>query len=208
MYLLKLFLYDGLRDPLKLFLSLKQQYGDMVKITAPDLGGKAILLSDPKVMREVLIEKQNDFKKPKTPTTRDVKQIMGNGLVTSHGEGWRRQHRILMPHFQNKSVQKMVPVAIEEADRLINRWRNQFSKKNFNLLREMKDVTLRFITRALFDHDLSSEELTKIRQNIDILRSAYRKIRTSLISFPFWIPTPNNIRAKQAQKSLFLLQTA
>lgn len=200
--MLKLFLYEGKRDPLKIMSELKEQYGSVIRVNFPDFGGEALILSDPGAMQDVLLNKQKTFEKPDSPASRDVEEIMGNGLLTTTGDRWRRQHRILMPHFQDNAIDKMVPTVIEETDKLLSRWSSASFNHPFNLFREMKRIGLRFICRALFGYDMSNQEVKDVRGSIDTLRSAYRKRRSSLVTFPFWLPTPNNIRAKRARRVL------
>lgn len=190
------------RDPLKLLGKLKEAYGSKFRVYFPDFGGEALVLSDPEAMEEILLKRQKEFKKPRTSVNADVEQIMGKGLLTTDGDPWRRQHRILMPHFQDNAVESMVPTIIEETERLLDRWSSPGFTRPFDLFSEMKRIGLRFIVRALFSYQLSPDEVRDIRGSIDTLRSAYRHRRTSLITTPFWFPSPNNRRAKQARNRL------
>jgi cytochrome P450 len=200
---LKIFLYEGTRDPLKILTQLKRDYGSTVRVNVPDFGGEILLLSDPDLMEKVLLRRQKEFEKPDTAVSDDVETIMGEGLLTTDGKKWRRQHRLLIPHFQEPSVAEMVPFAVEETERLLDRWSSDSFNQPFSLFREMKRVGLRFISRALFSYQMSSEQTREIRESIDTLREIYRHRRTSLITLPLWVPTPKNRRVKDARDRLY-----
>lgn len=199
---LKIFFLDGVRDPIKILSRLQVDYGSVVRLRFPDFGGQVLLLSDPEMMEQVLLKQQKHFEKPDSAATKDVEEIMGQGLLTTDGEAWRRQHRVLMPHFQENSVDSMIPIAHEETERLLDRWTSSDFNQPFELFPEMKRVGLRFISRALFGYDMTTQEVREIRESIDTLRSVYRHRRTSLITFPLWVPTSRNQSAHDARDRL------
>jgi len=200
---LKIFFLDGTRDPIKILSKLKSEYGSTVRLRFPDFGGEVLLVSDPEIMEQVLLKQQKHFEKPDSAATEDVEEIMGQGLLTTDGETWRRQHRVLMPHFQENSVESMIPIAHEETERLLDRWTAPDFKQPFDLFPEMKRVGLRFISRALFGYEMTEQQVREIRDSIDTLRSVYRHRRTSLFTVPFWLPTSRNRSAHRARDRLY-----
>jgi len=97
----------------------------------PEPGGKALVIRNPDSLREILLERQKQFRKPETQVTDDVRQIMGRGLITSQGEEWKKRHRLLMPHFRDQSVEQMKPQAEDEAEKLVERWSREGFHSHF-----------------------------------------------------------------------------
>jgi cytochrome P450 len=54
---------------------------------------RAHLVSDPKLIRHVLLENASNYDKH-TPAYDAVRVVLGNGMFTSSGSFWKRQRRI------------------------------------------------------------------------------------------------------------------
>ena len=67
------------------------------------------LVSDPALVRHVLLENIDNYDKH-TPAFDAVRVVLGNGMLTSGGEFWRRQRRIAQPAFHGESVRHFAPV--------------------------------------------------------------------------------------------------
>ena len=81
------------RDLLGFFTRCAREYGDVVPVR---LGPqRAILFSDPAHIEEILIARHRDF--VKSAAFRILSRTVGQGLVTSEGEVWLRQRRLIQP---------------------------------------------------------------------------------------------------------------
>ena len=84
------------RDLLGFLTGCSQQYGDIVGLR---LGAtKAVLLNHPDQIEHVLVTGQEDFIKYRF-FWRHVTRVFGNGLLTSSGDLWQHQHRLMAPAF-------------------------------------------------------------------------------------------------------------
>ena len=83
------------RDPIKFVTRLQQEYGDVAAFSL--MGTKAVLISDPKEIERVLLETGKRYSNGKDDPSLAMQKILGNGLVTSEGDFWKRQRKLMAP---------------------------------------------------------------------------------------------------------------
>jgi cytochrome P450 len=83
--------------------------------------------------------------------------LLGNGIMVSEGELWRRQRKMIQPAFHRDVISSMV-AHIRDANRqLLEKWMAcAQQKREINLTQDMSDVTLTIVLRAIFGDDLES----------------------------------------------------
>src|SRR5215472_6895884 len=79
--------FNLLRDPLELMLSAAREYGDIVRI--PVVLQSRILLNHPDYIEQMLLFQQSKFHKS-TLTKVTTERLLGQGLLISEGDFWRR----------------------------------------------------------------------------------------------------------------------
>src|SRR5262245_55242900 len=85
------------RDPLGFFTQAAAQYGDLVHLKS---GGPDIfLLSDPELIKDVLVANHHKFAKGHGLAR--AKVLLGDGLLTSEGSHHRKQRRLVQPAFHH-----------------------------------------------------------------------------------------------------------
>lgn len=84
-------------DPMNFATRLAAKFGGIAEVPMPGRGS-LFLLSDPDLIRETLIDKRALFIKN---TRYDaLRRLLGNGMLLSEHEAWRRQRRLLQPAFK------------------------------------------------------------------------------------------------------------
>ncbi len=146
---------DLVRDPLNFFLSLTRQYGDVVCYRpAPDI---AYLINHPEFVRHILVENNRNYSKD-TYSIQVFKKVVGNGLVTSEGETWRQQRRMLQPAFSHARLRTLDTMIVKAAQAMLARWQRHYqASQAIDISREMASLTLTVTTQALFGIDLGEE---------------------------------------------------
>jgi cytochrome P450 len=136
--------------PLQFLRRLERVYGRMATI---HLGHHPfVLLFRPEQVRYVLMEHPRNF------TSREVNArlsgLLGNGLLNMDGEEHRQHRRIIQPAFHKRRVESYARIMIEYTHDQLDRWQ---PGSVTNIAQDMRRLTLRIVTQALFDVDLNSE---------------------------------------------------
>jgi cytochrome P450 len=142
------------RRPLDGYVRLAARYGDTIAVPyAP--GHSFYVLSRPEQAEYVLAANQDNY--VKAVTYRPLRALIGNGLLTSEGEAWRRHRRLIQPVFSRRHVTSFGPVMTESARRLVARWDPLDEGSVINVSGEMSALALDIVGRALFGSDLSGD---------------------------------------------------
>jgi cytochrome P450 len=146
---------EFVRDPLKFFLNLSREYGDVVCYRpAPDT---AYLINHPDYVRHVLVDNNRNYSK-ETYTNQIFHHVVANGLLTSEGETWRKQRRLMQPAFHKTRLAPLDTMIAGATEGMLERWRAaQAAGQSLDIAREMAALTLTITTRALFGVDLGEE---------------------------------------------------
>ncbi len=143
-----------LGDPLAGYLRLAARYGDVVRVPfAPRRYW--FVLSRPEHAEHVLAANQDNY--VKAFTYRPLRALVGNGLLTSEGEMWRKHRRLIQPVFSRREVTGFGPQMTEGARRLAALWAGLAEGSLVNVAREMSALTLEIVGQALFGADLTGD---------------------------------------------------
>jgi cytochrome P450 len=143
------------RDPLHFFLSLSAEYGDIVCYRrAPD---PAYLINHPDYVRHVLVDNNRNYSKD-TSSNQIFKKVVAEGLLTSEGEVWRKQRRLMQPAFHHARLEPLDAMIAEASEEMLKRWRAlEREHQPVDVAREMAALTVTITTRALFGVILGDE---------------------------------------------------
>ncbi|MEE7626524.1 cytochrome P450 [Methylobacter sp. Wu8] len=188
------FLLGNLRqmkaNPFQALCDWRRDYGDLVSFRLAVR--HFYLISHPKLIEQALIKQSDIFVKmydPKKPT--GLALVLGQGLVTSQGELWQQQRRLMQPVFQRRNLALLLPQIVTAGNNLLARWRLLGDGAHVNLSDEMMQVTLEVITQTMF----STSVLDKIERIAPALDTLLRYAAKSVINplrIPLFIPTQAN----------------
>jgi cytochrome P450 len=135
----------------------------------------------------------------------EIRDLLGNGLLTSDGDEWRRQKRMVQPLFTHRRVAGYVPMMVEEAEGVVDRWRQAADAGDtVDLHGDMTRATLRVVGRALFGTDVD-HAVSVLEDPVPYLsQRAIRRSMSPLKVPPTW-PTPGNKRAARHQAAIYAL---
>jgi cytochrome P450 len=142
------------RDPLGTYRHAMETYGDIVRLVAGPPGRRAVLhaLFAPDHARQVLAGTRGHTKQ--LPLYREIAAALGDGLLTSDGDDWQRQRRLVQPLFTRQRTAGYATVMAEEATRLLEGWEAAAAcGRPLELHREMTGYTMRVLGRLLLGGD-------------------------------------------------------
>ncbi len=179
------------RDPTGYLQQLKQKYGSVVSFRL--LKMQAFLLSDPELVREVLVTQQSKF--ARSPSVRRSKRFLGEGLLTSEGDYHLQQRRLLQPAFHRERLESYSDVMTSYACAVRERLQDG---QEINMWREMMRLTLGIVSRSLFDADVEGET-KKVADAMTVLLRSFRQFQLPLDVLRTKLRSPKARRVERAQ---------
>lgn len=184
-------LLPGGRDWAPFLTDMAQNHGDVVFFKY--LCQPACLVSDPELMAEVLITRQSAFSKSNV-----LRVVLGSGLVTSEGELWRSERRLILEAFHRACLPEYSRVAIRHTERTLAQWRPGETR---DVYRNMTALTVGVAAEAFFGAELGAERNTLL-DALQVAFDAFIVIASQAFLVPAWVPTPNNLRFRRAVRAL------
>jgi len=186
-------------DVLAFFLRAQREGGDVVRVR---VGPANITLAyHPDDIQRVLVNNVDNYTKD-SPGYDRLKRMLGQGLVTSQGDLWKRQRRIANPAFRRGCVSgfagTMGRAVGDCADRLAGA---AAGGEVVDMAEEMTDLTLRIAGETLFGMDISGES-DRIGGALTEAMSWYAEVVGSAFPFLDKLPTPRNLRFKRSVATL------
>jgi cytochrome P450 len=84
-----------------------------------------------------------------------VKILLGNGIMTSESDLWRRQRRMIQPFFHRKVVEKYAALIEQCVDECLARWATLAARHEpIDVTEEMSQLTLDIVLKSIFGSDL------------------------------------------------------
>jgi len=145
-------------ETLATLVGLQRDYGDMVSVVKPN-GRLAYFVNDPDEVRRVLVRRHGRFRKG--PGFERVKMLLGNGLIVSDGDVWRRSRTMIQPAFTRQNVHRLMRVMVECTDRCAVRWAAAArAGETLNITSETCDFALELILISIFGEDYDTRIVT------------------------------------------------
>jgi len=134
------------------FIERCREYGDVVRTRF--LYVHAYFLYNPEDIEALLTTNAKSFRKAGSLRSPFFARLVGNGLVTSEGEFWRRQRRLAQPAFHRQRISSYGETMVDYAQRAMGKWR---PGESFDVSRDMTRLTLEIVVKTLFDADVSND---------------------------------------------------
>ena len=189
--------FPAWRDPLGLFLQSRARYGDVVRFKFGPF--QYYLVNDPNVVKHVLVDNPKGYTKSRNYL--GLKIVLGEGLLTSEGDHWRRQRKLAQPAFHRDKLAGFAAQMSMSTRDMLTRWRAEGSDKTFCVHAEMMRLTFRIVGLTLFSADVDGEA-SEVGRALDVAMHWANDYAESMFRIPPFIPTPANLRFKKAKKTL------
>ena len=183
-----------LRDPLVYFIGLARDHGD---VAMARIGPRRVcLLSHPDHVREVLVTQQKNF--IKSLSLRRTSALLGQGLLTSDGEPWRTQRRLMQPAFHRERIAGYADTMVAFAARHAGEWRDG---AHVDAHDEMMRLTLAIAGMTLFGAQVEAEA-KEIGAALDTAMALFRRVTLPMYELLNHLPLPSSRRLATAKARL------
>ncbi|MFC5047284.1 cytochrome P450 [Aquimarina hainanensis] len=124
------------------------KHGDVFRVHLG--GGKKVLFTrDPNMARHMLQKQHRKYHKSSLQT-KDLAKYIGEGLLTSNGEKWLQQRRLIQPAFHRKKLKILVDTMRDVIESSVM----SFPKnKEIDVLPLMSDLAFEVVAKSLFGYE-------------------------------------------------------
>jgi cytochrome P450 len=187
------------KSPQRFLLRVARDYGDVARYR--NAFWSTYFFAHPEHIRHILQDNSNNYSKD-TFAWRNIRPAFGKGLLTSDGERWRRQRRLMQPAFHQRRLQALATTMTSATAGLMDGWEPIAARgRPVDVSAEMMKLTLEVMGKALFSSDLRAETGTINDAATGILEFFKHQVTASL-PLPHWIPT-SHARRFRASMSRF-----
>jgi len=190
------FMREFQKDTLGMFTTWARDHGDIQYMQMGKYGQYAI--SHPDHLHELLVKQAAKFHKSADykDKHKGLARFLGNGLVVSDGEFWKRQRRLAQPAFHAQRIGGYAETIVDYSSAMLNEagWR---AGAALDVDQEMMRLTMLIVARVLFNADVSDDS-----ERVGQAMHAIQESTGEFDLLPHWLPTPKHIRSARAVRVL------
>jgi cytochrome P450 len=185
-----------LRNETHLLIQLmERKYGPISKMKAGPF--YFVVLSKPEYIEHMFLNRDIYVK---INEGGNLRYLLGNGLLTSEGEFWMKQRRLIQPVFHKQKLQGFVQKIADSTNEMLDAWKNA-KQDTVDVYREMTMITLEIVGKTLLSTNVKGD-FAKVNQALNEVLEGANLRRGRFIRWPNWVPIPSNIRMGRSKKVL------
>jgi enediyne biosynthesis protein E7 len=133
------------------------EFGDVYRVFAPARGVYNYVINHPDDIKRVLLSNHRNYTKGEGMDR--VKILLGNGIMTSEGDFWRRQRRMMQPSFHRRVIDQFSALIGEVNEKFAARWADKAARgEAVDMSDDTSELTLEIVLRSIFGTDLARLE--------------------------------------------------
>ncbi|MGO9824783.1 MAG: cytochrome P450, partial [Terriglobales bacterium] len=152
------------RNPVRVLSRYNNIFGDTFWIR---LGGlkKAMVTIDPAVIQHVLKTNAENYQKSEIQVKR-MGHFLGKGLLTTHGEAWRTQRRLIQTGFDRKQLDALSSIMQDSLAESLRDFDRQIRLGPVDIYPHLMKITFAMVARSLFGARLKDEDIDLVSHTI------------------------------------------
>jgi cytochrome P450 len=185
---------EYLRDPLGFLDRLGRDGGDMVRVRLATMDFTVV--SHPDVVEEILVTRAKSFHKDKFGQV--LRLVLGDGLLTSEGDVWRRQRRLANPAFHKERIAGYAASMVEQTTKTVATWRDGETR---DIHKDMMRLTLEIVAKTLFGSEVG-EKAEIVGEALEAVLAHFTQAEYFFVPLLRRLPTPGMKRFFAAKTRL------
>ncbi|MGF1489126.1 MAG: cytochrome P450 [Prochloraceae cyanobacterium] len=153
------------KDPIGFLMGCAKEYGDIVSFNLGEM--QTCFITNPKLIEEVLCDRTSFIKGEDYQILDD---IFGKGLVTSEGELWKNQRKLIQPLFLQERINNYAEIMVNYTDKMLKNWSDG---EIIDIYDAMLQLALDIAMKTIFDRDLKDEDAATIAEAFDLAMEWY-----------------------------------
>jgi cytochrome P450 len=151
-------------NPAHILSRYTELYGDTFRFY---LGGikEAIVTIDPVVIQYVLKTNAENYEKSDIQVKR-MGHFLGKGLLTTHGEAWRTQRRLIQKGFDRKQLEALSAIMQDSLADSVQDFDSEIQVGPVDIYPHLMKMTFAMVARSLLGAQLKNEDIDLISHTI------------------------------------------
>ena len=156
------------RNPVQILTKYTEDFGATFRFY---LGGlkEAIVTTDPAVIQHVLKSNAENYKKSEIQVKR-MGHFLGKGLLTTHGEAWRTQRRLIQRGFERKQLEILSSIMQGSLAESLREFDRQVSLGPVDIYPQLMKMTFSMVAKSLFGARLKEEDIDLVSHTISTVQ--------------------------------------
>jgi cytochrome P450 len=170
------------------FIDSLQQYGEMAWFPLGLDGEETFVVMTPELVEEVLVTHRHAFVKGRG--LQRIRMLLGDGLLTSEGEVWKRHRQLMAPKFHRRAIGGYAAEFVRTTREHVDGLRDG---EVIDVAPWFMQLTLDITLRSLFGRTLG-HEMGQISAALSDVLEWFAVTTPRLVHLPTSVPTPLNRR--------------
>jgi cytochrome P450 len=183
------------KDPFTFLQACEEAYGDLTRFEFGPMD--TYLLTSPDEIERVLVTDAEKYRKPSFQDDA-IGDLLGDGLLLSEGEQWRKQRDLAQPAFAMGRITGLDEMMTDNVLAMLEDWADG---DVINVEMEMARVTVAIIVEAMFGTSLTDEQIATVQSNLEPLGARFEPDPLRFL-LPDWAPTKENREYNRAVRTL------
>src|ERR1700678_1762138 len=151
-------------NPVEVLSKYVQLHGDTFKFY---LGGlkEAIVTTNPAVIQHVLKTNAENYQKSEIQV-KGMGHFLGKGLLTTHGEAWRRQGRLTQTGSDRRQLDALSSIMQDSLAESLRDFERQVGSGPVDIYPQLMKITFAMVARSLFGARLKDENIDLVSHTI------------------------------------------
>jgi cytochrome P450 len=141
-------------DAIHRMSALFARHGDLYRFHSPARRADMWVIHHPDDVKRVLVSNHRNYTKGSGLDR--VRILLGNGIMTSEGDLWRRQRYMMQPSFHRRVITEFAQIVAAVNDNFVAKWESQADRGELvNVTDDVSELTLEIVLRSIFGTDLA-----------------------------------------------------
>lgn len=158
---------------------------------------REVLISHPDLIEEVLVTRRRSFRKGRA--LEEARRVLGDGLLTAEGDVHLRHRRLVAPLFHQRAIRAYADDTVTLTERAKYGWEDGTA---LDLHRELMRLTLRIVSRTVFDLELDRDAHEVGAALTDVIEVLSSRMAIPFGSMLHRVPLPATRRFLRARARL------
>ena len=151
-------------NPVQILTKYSEEFGDTFRFY---LGGikEAIVTTNPEVIQHVLKTNADNYRKSEIQVKR-MGHFLGKGLLTTEGEAWKTQRRLIQKGFDRKQLDALSIIMQDSLSDSLRGFDEEIQSGPVDIYPQLMRMTFAMVARSLFGAKLKTEDIDLVSHTI------------------------------------------